>query len=388
MEAFCLMRRISQIRKKKMGHIENTGQDKKVWTDSWGKYSVESLIQKWDYWGLRQWILKFVPRQGKTLEAGCGLGRNNFYLESLGIEIDGLDFSDETISLLNSWEKKNGYHSNFIQGNITKLPYSNNSLSCYISLGVIEHFIEGPQEALAEAYRVLRPGGIAIITTPGVSFYIFFFTLKNQIKKVIKKLLFIKSTPRPFFQYWYNSGKLKKFIEEAGFYVSRYSSADLMYAFCEASGFNDKWVKKGSFGYWFSQKFETSLLKFLGAQSVTISVKIATMMHCFFCGELRANQDSLNIYDVPVCKLCSDERNDLARLYIIKRKVTFAQPYIIKPPILIPVEGKCSFCDKDYTTDLLFEDYGFNRPVCKSCLKKSEVNILLSNMNVKPVWRG
>ena len=370
-----------------MGYIENTGQDKKVWTDSWGKYSVESLIQKWDYWGLRQWILKFVPRQGKTLEAGCGLGRNNFYLESLGIDIDGLDFSYETITLLNSWKKKNEYNSNFIQGDITKLPYPDNSLSGYMSLGVIEHFIEGPQKALAEAYRVLRPGGIAIITTPGVSFYIFYSKLKNQIKRIIKKILFIKSAAPLFFQYWYNVQKLKRFVEDAGLYVSRYSSADLMYAFCEAGGFSDKWVKEGSFGYWFSLMSETSILKFLGAQSVTISVKTAPLMHCFFCGELSANPDSLNKYDIPVCKLCSDDCNNLAHLYIKKRKVTFAQPYIISPPILIPEEKKCSFCDKGYTTDLLFEDYGFNRKVCKSCLKKSEINILLSNLNVKPVWR-
>jgi len=370
-----------------MEHIENTGQNKKVWTDTWGKYSVESLIKKWDYWGLRQWILKFVPRYGKSLEAGCGMGRNNFYLESLGIDIDGLDFSDETIPLLNSWKKENGYNSNFIQGDITKLPYPDNSLSGYLSLGVIEHFIEGPQKALAEAYRVLRPGGIAIISTPGVSFYIFYFKLKNQIKKIIKKLLFIKSTPRPFFQYWYNSRKLKRFIEEAGFYVSRYSSADLMYAFCEAGCFTDKWVKKGSFGYWFSQQNETSILKFLGAQSITISVKLAHVMHCFFCGELMANPESLNKYDVPICKVCSDDRNNLVNLYIKKRKVSFAQPYIINPPLLEPKKEKCSFCDKDYTTDLLFEDFGFNRSVCKSCLKKSEVNIFLSNWNVKPVWR-
>jgi hypothetical protein len=110
-------------------------------------------------------------------------------------------------------------------------------------------------------------------------------------------------------------------------------------------------------------------------------------MHCFCCGELSANPESLYRYDVPVCKLCSDDQNNLVNLYIKKRKVSFAQPYIINPPILKPKEKRCSFCDKDYITDLLFEDFGFSRSVCKSCLKNSEVNILLSNLYVKPVWR-
>jgi SAM-dependent methyltransferase len=363
------------------------GQSVEVWTESWEKYSIESLIQKWDFWGLRQWILKYTPRYGKSLEAGCGLGRNNFYLECLGINIDGLDFSGETIAQLNSWKQKNGFHSNFIHGNIKTLPFPDSSLSGYLSFGVIEHFIEGPHEALAEAYRVLRPGGIAVISTPGISFNTYYHDLKKKIKTGIKKLLLIKSPQPKFFQYYYNPDKLKRFIENTGLYVSRYSSADLLYAFCEANGYQDNWVKKGSFGNWFSQHNETSILKFLGAQSITISVKLASVMHCFFCGELSANQESLDTYDVPVCECCAERKKNLVSLYFKKRKVRFAQPYVFNPPILLPRIEKCSFCGDDYITHFLFEDFGFNKPVCKSCLEKPEVNILLSSLNIKPVWR-
>ncbi len=125
----------------------------------------------WDYYGLRPWILKYTPRYGKVCEAGCGLGRYNFYLNHFGIDIVGLDFEKKTIDYLNKWKFKKGFGEvSFIEGDVTHLPFEDNSLSGYISLGVVEHFIEGPQKPIREAYRALRAGGIAIITTPAPSF--------------------------------------------------------------------------------------------------------------------------------------------------------------------------------------------------------------------------
>jgi hypothetical protein len=161
----------------------------------------------------------------------------------------------------------------------------------------------------------------------------------------------------------------------------------MLYAFCEAGDFTDKWVKPGTFGYWFSQRFETSYFKFLGAQSVTISVKMAPLMHCFFCGALEAIPAALKKFDVPVCKFCEKEHENLVKLYQKKQKVSFAQHYIVDPPVLKPVKEQCSFCGNEYLTHELFEDFGFNRPVCTNCITKPAVNIILSCSHAKPVWR-
>lgn len=83
----------------------NIGQKQEVWDNEWGGLTPESEIQMWDFYGLRPWILKFTPRHGKIVEAGCGLGRYNFYFSRMGIDIEGVDFSKPTVEYLNSWKK-------------------------------------------------------------------------------------------------------------------------------------------------------------------------------------------------------------------------------------------------------------------------------------------
>ena len=141
-----------------------------IWEDFWHGLTPETEIRMRDFYGGRQWILKHVPRYGKVLEAGCGLGRWVFYLDKLGIDIDGVDSHIPTINAVKNWAQIRGFADRFRVANVTELPYDDGTLSGYLSFGVIEHFEEGPAKPLSEAYRVLRPGGVAVITTPSVSF--------------------------------------------------------------------------------------------------------------------------------------------------------------------------------------------------------------------------
>lgn len=365
--------------------LKNRGQESKAWTQEWQNLSPNSEIQMWDYFGGRPWILKYSPRFGKVLEAGCGLGRYVFYLSHLGVDIAGLDFSRDTIDFLLRWQKKYNYEIPFEVGDVKRLNYDDNSLSGYLSFGVVEHFIEGPHIPLKEAFRVLRPGGVAIITTPSPSWSKMYFKKTHRIKVLIKNILKYKTEKSTFFQYEYNSKKLSEFVRKEGFHISKYSGADWLFTFCEFGRFTDKYIKSNSFGYRISHFLENSWLSFFGAQSIVIAVKIDEFMHCFLCGEKNANAISLDHYDVPICESCMHEPN--ANFYIKGRRVSFHKKYNISPPIQISGQKECEICNQLYQADLLFENFGLINNVCKECLKDKKNSIQLSNTSLQPIWR-
>ncbi len=368
--------------------MNDLGQQSSAWNDSWKEINPLSEIRMWDYYGGRQWISKYVPRYGKVIEAGCGLGRYVFYLKKLGIDIEGIDFSEKAIEKLNATKTDIDPSVKFVQGDVTALPYEDNSLSGYISLGVVEHFIEGPQKAIAEAYRVLRPGGIAIITTPNKSFYVRYLKSKSKVKKLIKKMIGRKIVNSPFFQYEYTPNQLKCFCEEQGFYVSRAEGCDLLYPFNEIGRFKGKNLKPGSFAYWFAHNFENTWINNFGGQSITISIKSPpdlNRIQCFLSGKLKATADSLQKFDVPVSKDLQD--SETAACYRKNRKVAYAKDYSINPPVKETETKICEFSGKQYTTDPVFEDFGFNVKVSPDQLLDLKINMLLCTHNIAPTWR-
>lgn len=111
---------------------------------------------------LRTTFLRWVPAGARTLEAGCGLGHFTVAADALGYQAEGLDWSEPTINRLRRQFSSIPWHV----GDVRDLDFPNDTFDAIYSPGVCEHFSEGPVRVLAESRRVLRPGGIAIISTP------------------------------------------------------------------------------------------------------------------------------------------------------------------------------------------------------------------------------
>ena len=352
------------------------------WDSFWHGLTPESEIQMWDFYGGRPWVLKHTPRYGKVLEAGCGVGRYVFYLSLLGIDIEGLDFHEPTVAAVRRWAAKRGLQSIFRVGNVTQLPYDNECLSGYLSFGVIEHFEEGPAKALAEAHRVLRPGGVAVISTPSVSFAQAYFRFRQRVKETVKRIIGRPIVSKPFFQYWYTPRQLRSFVEKCGLRVVLYGAGDLKYAFWELT---PQPVPK--FGFRLADFLEQTPLARWGAQAFSISVKVGREMYCFLCGEKSVPLSEWKEHYLPICNRCSN--SPLAKYY--KKRVTphFHARWQYDPSYVSesnPIRY-CHFCEKPARPDILFEDFGFCVPVCRECLRIPERNIIASNETLQPRWR-
>ncbi|GMQ29687.1 class I SAM-dependent methyltransferase [Algoriphagus confluentis] len=111
------------------------------------------------YLAAKPWI------QGDLLEIGCGEGRGVDELLPLAKSYLGLDKIGEVISMLQ--DKYPGV--SFRQAVIPPfVGFKEESFDTIVSFQVIEH-IENDRLFLEEIYRMLRPGGKAIISTPNIA---------------------------------------------------------------------------------------------------------------------------------------------------------------------------------------------------------------------------
>ena len=102
--------------------------------------------------------------KGDVMELGCGEGRgiNNILKNSRSYT--AVDKIDEAIKILSGKYPK----EKFVSTSFPPLDtFKSNSFDCVVSFQVIEH-IEDDDLFIGEIYRILRPGGIALLTTPNI----------------------------------------------------------------------------------------------------------------------------------------------------------------------------------------------------------------------------
>lgn len=99
------------------------------------------------------------------LDFGCGDGAFSFELARRGARVSGIDLAPEAIAFAQAEHGRRGTGAQFYIESCYETHFAAASFDGVISTDVIEH-VQEPQRFLAEIARVLRPGGLAVISTP------------------------------------------------------------------------------------------------------------------------------------------------------------------------------------------------------------------------------
>lgn len=105
---------------------------------------------------------KLLPLEGKILDAGCGSGYGAGYLVKKGYSVIGVDISKNMLEIAEKKVPK----AEFIEADMTKLTFPDNSFDGIISLYAVFHVTREKHERLFQDFnRMLKTNGILLFCT-------------------------------------------------------------------------------------------------------------------------------------------------------------------------------------------------------------------------------
>lgn len=181
----------------------------------------------------------------KMLEVGCGNGDFSNYLSiERKADILGLDFSKESIAIAKDKKIKfNAPSSDFMVGDAQNIALPDNTYDIIVSCECLEHIPE-PQKMVSEIFRVLKPGGLVVLTTENYfNAYLYYRTYLNMRNIKFDSGSGVQPIEN-FFLFWQVSNMFRK----AGFKKLRTQSQEyvmLLVPRCSPDTFTINEVKGG-----------------------------------------------------------------------------------------------------------------------------------------------
>ncbi len=197
-----------------------------VGRDDYVRYHGERCLQ----------VLDLIPgrsQRGTLLELGSGLYLMTFLLER---------FVNYDLELVQYWDKPDGdyesvlvdtrnggkrkiYSFKHFDAEKTVFPYQDGSFDVVVSCEILEHFLCDPVHVLAECHRVLKPGGVIVLTTPNAMRW-------NNISKLIRgKNIFdkyVRESATARHPREYTPAEVLRLFEAVGFAVTHIDTMDLI----------------------------------------------------------------------------------------------------------------------------------------------------------------
>lgn len=152
---------------------------KQFWGQGWVKRSQEdkSTMSKeqflQDFGALRLFqkivgveemrLMESLNLAGKrVLEIGCGAGSSSIAFALDGAEVTASDLTEEAVRITKAKFEMLGLDGDVVQADAENLPFEDNSFDVVFSSGVLHHTPD-TQKAIDEIFRVLKPGGDAVV---------------------------------------------------------------------------------------------------------------------------------------------------------------------------------------------------------------------------------
>lgn len=155
--------------------------------------------------------------KARLLDVGCGPGVLSRELLDLGWNVDGLDASEKMIFLARDRVKDHRRHEQiaFRTGDVESLSFADDTFEMIIASGLIE-YLEEPERALAEFDRVLKPGGLLLLTVPAKRLtYNHFLTFLRPLLRLIGR----RGGALPYFHREWRPRELDRWLTKNGWRV-------------------------------------------------------------------------------------------------------------------------------------------------------------------------
>ena len=127
-------------------------------------------------WVVAEMAAKLGERRCQILDVGCGAGFLSNHLGALGHDVTGLDLSDDALAVAARHDLRHAVR--YQRGDALKLPFANASFDVVCAMDLLEH-VESPEQAIAEAARVLRPSGLFFFHTFNRNFLAWLVIIKG-----------------------------------------------------------------------------------------------------------------------------------------------------------------------------------------------------------------
>jgi SAM-dependent methyltransferase len=177
----------------------------------WRKEGRKIGLEDCDQELIHDVLLRHLPKDGLIVDAGCGVGKWPIYLRRQGYRVVGVDISHEACTI----GRENDPGLGIAQADVRFTPLKSASVDAVVSLGVVEHDEAGPDAALREARRIIKPGGLLVLAVPYNNLWR--KLIANQLLDYVTRKRIRATMSLGFNEYRFDKRELRAMLRRTGF---------------------------------------------------------------------------------------------------------------------------------------------------------------------------